>query len=103
MKCNFKQIAFFCKSNTILISRKVNIKKGNRVYIVYWACFLVVDEMKAVVIISDSFSYLLSMFLAITVSPFLKGSRVNTSYVYTYIHIYIYVCVCVDICVISYI
>ena len=33
MKYNFKQIAFFCKYNTILISREVNLKKGNRVYI----------------------------------------------------------------------
>ena len=33
MKYNFKQITVFCKYNTILISRKVNLKKGNRVYI----------------------------------------------------------------------
>ena len=31
MKYNFKQIELFCKYNTILISRKVNIKKGKRV------------------------------------------------------------------------
>ena len=27
--CNFKQIWDACKSNTVYISRKVNLKKGN--------------------------------------------------------------------------
>ena len=33
MKYNLKQIASFCKSNMILISRIAYIKEGNRVYI----------------------------------------------------------------------
>ena len=35
MEYYFKQIAVFCKYNTILISKKVNLKKGNIVYSIY--------------------------------------------------------------------
>ena len=34
MDCNFKQISDACKSNTVYISRKVNLKKRNREYII---------------------------------------------------------------------
>ena len=30
MVCNLKQISDACKSNTVYISRKVNLKKSNR-------------------------------------------------------------------------
>ena len=40
MECKLKQIASFCKLNTIYISMKVYLKKGKRAYVLVICAFL---------------------------------------------------------------